>query len=295
MMQLNQMKKSSSNNINNIILGIVAVVTVVISIFTCFMLVSTSITGTIICTNKSDNSFVDRVNYYRDYLTAWQFVDIPVNELASEVDTASSNYIEEFGGANELSADIHTEYDYVVVLDAGHGGDVTGMVVDDIAEKDLNLAIVMQLKELLEADDNNILVLYTRMDDTNPSFRERVDLAQKADADLFLSIHMNSTDSGRSSGINGTCAYYKATDETKRSMDFAGNCLRHLLGDLGSENKGLIVGDDIYVVRENICPAALIELGYMTNPGELERLTSKEYQQKAANALYIAILEELGL
>lgn len=288
------MKKSNSKNLNNIILGIVAILTVVISIYTCFALVSGSLAN-LMMPNKGATQFANKMNYYRSYFTAWQFVDAKTENNSDTDDLYSTSNANISNETDMISSSIYDEYDYIVVLDAGHGDNVSGAVVNDIAEKDLNLAVIMQLKSLFDSDDNNIMVLYTREDDTNPSFRERVDIAQNADADLFLSIHMNSTDSGRSSGINGTCAYYKATDETKRSMDFAGNCLRHLLSDLGSENKGLIVGDDIYVVRENICPVALIELGYMTNPGELERLTSEEYQQKAAKALYTAILEELGL
>ena len=94
----------------------------------------------------------------------------------------------------------HEVYDKVVVIDAGHGGNAPGATKQGINEKDIDLAIVLKVKELFdEAGDESVGVYYTRTDDSNPSLEQRVDMANKAGADLFISVHNNSTKSGRMS------------------------------------------------------------------------------------------------
>lgn len=188
----------------------------------------------------------------------------------------------------------HDVYDYVVVVDAGHGGNVPGATKMGVSEKDLDLQFVMQLKKLMDRNGKNIGVYYTRTDDTNPSFESRVGLANDSEADLFLSIHNNSTASGRMSSINGTEVMYKGADTTGESKRFASLCLDHLLKSLGSKSKGTVVGDEVYIIRMSQVPVALVEVGFMTNANELENLQDKEYQKKTAGALYDAIVEYLG-
>ena len=188
----------------------------------------------------------------------------------------------------------HDVYDYVVVVDAGHGGNVPGATKMGVSEKDLDLQFVMQLKKLMDRNGKNIGVYYTRTDDTNPSFESRVGLANDSEADLFLSIHNNSTASGRMSSINGTEVMYKGADTTGESKRFASLCLDHLLKSLGSKSKGTVVGDEVYIIRMSQVPVALVEVGFMTNANELENLQDKEYQKKTAGALYDALVEYLG-
>ncbi len=188
----------------------------------------------------------------------------------------------------------HDVYDYVVVVDAGHGGNVPGATKMGVSEKDLDLQFVMQLKKLMDRNGKNIGVYYTRTDDSNPSFESRVGLANDSEADLFLSIHNNSTASGRMSSINGTEVMYKGADTTGESKRFASLCLDHLLKSLGSKSKGTVVGDEVYIIRMSQVPVALVEVGFMTNANELENLQDKEYQKKTAGALYDAIVEYLG-
>ena len=188
----------------------------------------------------------------------------------------------------------HEIYDYVVVVDAGHGGNVPGASKMGVNEKDLNLDIVLELKKLFDRCDKNIGVYYTRTDDTNPSFENRVGLANESEADLFLSVHNNSTASGRMSSINGTEVMYEGGDSSGESKKFASICLNHLLDELGSKSKGLVVGDEVYIIRMSEPPVALVEVGFMTNQAELESLQDSEYQRKAAQALYDSVLEYLN-
>ncbi len=190
----------------------------------------------------------------------------------------------------------HDVYDKVVVLDAGHGGQDPGaMSASGVLEKDINLAIMLKVKDLLEADTaHNIGVYCTRTEDTFPSLQERAALANESACDLFLSVHNNSTASGRTSSINGTAVMYRTGDETGASKAFAECVHSHLLAALGSTDKGLVAGDEIYIVRTSEHPVALAEIGFMTNAEELQKLSDDGYQEKAAQAMYDAIMETLG-
>lgn len=184
-------------------------------------------------------------------------------------------------------------YDKVVVIDAGHGGNAPGATKQSVSEKDIDLAIVLKLKEIFETSgDKSIGVYYTRTEDANPSFENRVGLANKSDADLLISVHNNSTPSGRMSSINGTQVLY---DEAKReeppsSKGFAQICLEEVLAMTGSSDKGLVTGNEMYMIRNSDAPVALIEVGFMTNQTELNNLCSEEYQKKVAQGIYNAIM-----
>lgn len=213
-----------------------------------------------------------------------EFITDQVCELKSEYD---EDYVYiDFLTPQEL-------YDKVVVIDAGHGGDAPGATKQGICEKDIDLDIVLKIKELFDtAKDPSIGVYYTRTEDVNPGFENRVGLANKSGADLFISIHNNSTKSGRMSSIHGTQVMYdEKEDETEYgSKRFAQICLEEVTAAAGSSNKGLVDGNEVYVIGNCKAPAALIEVGFMTNQAELEKLCSKEYQSKVAKGIYQAVL-----
>lgn len=186
----------------------------------------------------------------------------------------------------------HDIYDKVVVIDAGHGGTMPGATIGGSCEKDIDLAIVLQLKQIfLENPNSGIGVYYTREDDTNPSFEQRVGLANKADADLFISVHNNSTVSGKMSSINGTAVMYDELkeDDGHSTKELAQICVDEVSGMLGSRNRGIISGNEIYIIRNSEVPVALIEVGFMTNEAELDALNSTAYQREAAQGIYNAI------
>lgn len=179
-------------------------------------------------------------------------------------------------------------YDKVVVIDAGHGGRAPGATKKGVMEKEIDLAIVLELKQIFEESGQNIGVYYTRTDDSNPTFDQRVQLANKSDANLFISIHNNSVKSGRMSSIHGTQVMYDESKESSKS--FAQICLEEVTDLTGSTPKGLVKGDSIYIIRTSEVPVALIEVGFMTNEKELELLNSKEYQRRTAQGVYNAVL-----
>lgn len=186
----------------------------------------------------------------------------------------------------------HDIYDKVIVVDAGHGGRASGASKNKIDEKNINLAIVIKLKELFDACPMNIGVYYTRTDDSNPTLDQRVQLANKSDADLFISVHNNATARNSYSGRHGTEVLYSESDTSElSSKGFADICQRNVVGLLNSKDLGLVPGDRIYIIRTSEVPVALLEAGYMTNRSELKLLASEEYQALIAQGIYNAILE----
>ncbi len=186
----------------------------------------------------------------------------------------------------------HDVYDKVVVIDAGHGGRAAGATKQGIREKEINLAIVLELHKIFAESDEKIGVYFTRTDDGNPTFDQRVQLANKSEADLFISVHNNSLGNGRMSRTNGTQVMYNETSEESRM--FAQICLEEVTKALGSRDKGLVEGNSIFIIRTSEVPVALIEVGFMTNQKELELLATSEYQRQAAEGIYRAILRALA-
>lgn len=176
-------------------------------------------------------------------------------------------------------------YDKVIVVDAGHGGSHPGTNRNDVLEKDITLDIVLYLKELLDKSD--IKVYYTREDDVNPSFEQRVQLANEVRADYFVSVHINADERSRES--NGTEVLYHTPDV--RSKKFAQICVDEVSETLESKNRGIINGDSIYIVRNSNVPVALIEVGFLSNNTEYTLLCSEAYKKKTAEGIYNAIIQ----
>lgn len=83
---------------------------------------------------------------------------------------------------------------FTVVIDAGHGGKDFGARGVSVSEKSVNLAVAKRLGEMISDKCNNVKVVYTRNDDTFIPLKERPQIANKANGDLFISIHVNSVD-----------------------------------------------------------------------------------------------------
>lgn len=226
------------------------------------------------------SSYIDMMSY------TWESGKGVVEIVTDRVYEIDTTYDDNYYYFNFFTP--HEIYDKVVVIDAGHGGRAPGATKQGVMEKEIDLAIVLQLKAIFEASDKNIGVYYTRTDDSNPTFDQRVQLANKSDADLFISIHNNSLGSGRMTSTKGTQVMY--AESLEESMTFAQICLEEVTEALDSRNKGLVEGESIYIIRNSEVPVALIEVGFMTNQEELDLLKTEEYQKQAAEGIYAAIL-----
>ena len=247
-----------------------------------------------------------REDYFRDFFIEGdkeRLLDISFefNESRSLIKLLFNDFtcVEPSREENFLCLDYKAPSDYyekIVVLDAGEGGMETGAVVFGCVEKDINLSIMMKLREAFseETASRRIGIYCTRKNDAYVKSEDRVAFAKALDADLFLSIHMSSTSSGRQSDFSGTRVLYRVTDETGLSKAFSTLCLSSLVEALSSKDRGVVAGDEDYLVRESDMPVALCEIGYMTNMDELSKLMDNEYQEKAAWALHDAVVEMLS-
>ncbi|MCM1378262.1 MAG: N-acetylmuramoyl-L-alanine amidase [Clostridium sp.] len=110
-----------------------------------------------------------------------------------------------------------------IVIDAGHGGHDVGAVDNGAREKDINLGVALALGEMIEKNLKGVKVVYTRKDDTFKALQERADIANKAQGDLFISIHTNSVDakSKNRSLVEGASVYALGLHKDDNNMKVA--------------------------------------------------------------------------
>ncbi len=176
-----------------------------------------------------------------------------------------------------------------IFLDAGHGGTDTGTqgVVGEFGpvEKDLNLAIALTTKAMLE--EYGATVILSRSDDTFLELWERRDLTRDARPDLFISLHHNSmsysTDSSNTQGVE---VYYF----TKQSESFASVLSESIAYETNRVNRGAKNGY-YYVARVDIAPSVLCEYSFLINPEEYSQSYTQESIYNASFATLQAVLK----
>lgn len=177
----------------------------------------------------------------------------------------------------------------IVVIDAGHGGTDSGAVsLTGRYEKTFTLATVLKIQQLL-ANDPQIEVVLTRTDDTYPTLQDRVDLANGLKADVFLSIHGNKSPDG-GPGPNGSETHYTKKD----SLLLAQTMQKYLLQSTGFKDRGL-KQDNLFVNKNTLMPAVLLECGFLSNPGDEALMYNDAFQQKLAEGIVAGLREYLGL
>lgn len=108
---------------------------------------------------------------------------------------------------------------YTLVIDAGHGGKDSGAQIRTAKEKNINLAVALALGKLVEQNCKDVKVVYTRKTDVFVELDERANIANRAKADLFISIHTNSTDA--KVGPRGTETYTLGMHRAADNLDVA--------------------------------------------------------------------------
>jgi N-acetylmuramoyl-L-alanine amidase len=174
----------------------------------------------------------------------------------------------------------------VVVVDPGHGGKDSGAPgLRGLLEKDVILPIGLRVASILQ--QNGIQVVMTRDSDYFVDLKPRVDLAERVNADLFVSIHANSI-SGRPD-VNGLEVYYydsgyRLAEAVRKSILNSISTIK----DRGTRKARF------YVLRKSSMPSILVETGYMTGVEDNPRLGTREYQNRMAEAIARGVLRYLG-
>lgn len=180
-------------------------------------------------------------------------------------------------------------YSKIVVLDPGHGGKDPGAVSRGTNEKDLNYKVLYTYGKKY-FDKSDIKVYYTRTKDTYVPLYTLAAFSAKVEADMYISLHMNSS---LSSAANGTEVYYSTINKNKwksglNSRIMAKKFQSKVRKAMGTANRGVHTANFV-VVKANSVPAVLIELGFMTSSRDYKKITSSKYQKKAAKAIYQSV------
>ncbi len=218
-----------------------------------------------------------------------------------------------------------------IVIDAGHGGHDSGTLgADGIEEKDVVLDVALRLGKLLH-ERLGAEIVYTRSDDTFIPLETRTAIANKAQADLFISIHANSSPDASARGVETyylnftsspdalqTAARENAVsnqsihqlsdlvkkitlkDKIDESREFASDVEASLYSGLakgndGLKNRGVKKAPFVVLIGANM-PSILAEISFVTNPRDAEQLQRPEYRERVAESLYQGVARyESGL
>jgi len=216
-----------------------------------------------------------------------------------------------------------------IVIDAGHGGHDSGTLgVDGIQEKDVVLDVALRLGKLLH-ERLGAEIIYTRSDDTFIPLETRTAIANKAQADLFLSIHANSSQDGTARGVEtyylnftsdsnaldvaarenavGGQSIHQLSDLVKKitlkdkiaeSREFASDVEGALFsglqrGNAGLRNRGVKKAPFVVLIGANM-PSILAEISFVTNVRDAEQLRMPEYRQRVAESLFTGVAKYEG-
>lgn len=184
-----------------------------------------------------------------------------------------------------------------IVIDPGHGGVDGGAVASDgTIEKNITLPIALYLRDYLQqAGAYVIMTRETDRDLANPDtqgysrrkwedLKERLTVIREHQADMFLSIHLNSNPSG------GKGAQVFFDSELEQSKELATAIQAQFKKELNTK-RDIEPQEDLYLLRHAHIPAALAEVGFLSNQEESALLKQKSYQKKVAYFIYQGILD----
>ncbi|MDR6120679.1 N-acetylmuramoyl-L-alanine amidase [Bacillus sp. SLBN-46] len=185
----------------------------------------------------------------------------------------------------------------IILLDAGHGGPDGGAGTGKTLEKDIALEITLKVRDYLQ--QQGALVIMTRETDTDladsdtkgysrrkvEDLKKRLKMINNTDNDLFVSIHLNAIPSSRWSGAQ--TFYAPHHQENARAAKFIQEEMRKNLENTNRKAKPL---NQVYILKNAKKPGALVEVGFLSNPGEKAMLKKDSYQEKVAISIYKGIM-----
>ncbi len=216
-----------------------------------------------------------------------------------------------------------------IVVDAGHGGHDTGTIgPNGLEEKDLVLDVALRLGKLLE-DRIGADVVYTRDDDTFIPLETRTAIANQQQADLFISVHANSSHDQSARGVETYYLNFTSSrdalevaarenavseksihelqdlvkkialkDKIEESREFALDVQDSLHGGLAAKtpairDRGVKKAPFIVLIGANM-PSILAEISFISNPTDEKKLQTQDYRQKIAESLYKGVAKYVG-
>lgn len=184
-----------------------------------------------------------------------------------------------------------------VVIDVGHGGVDIGTSYNNIFEKDINLQIAKYVYEELEASGYHVVLNrdgdYALSDENhwlNSSSRHKRDLAQRRQLaaeltpQLFISLHVNWSSYSRA---HGPLVIYQKNNQSFMVADM----IQHSLNHIYQTKKEPVVGKTYFLLDHSLCPSVIVEMGFLSNQSDRQRLIDPKEQQKIATAIKEGIHE----
>ena len=179
-----------------------------------------------------------------------------------------------------------------ITVDPGHGGSDPGAVgKSGLMEKAVTLAISSELQKLLTSAGAKVVMTRSGDYDVHSAgasdveeLQARVNVARKAKADMFISIHV---DSFSDPSAGGTSTYYYP--KSPQDQLLAAEVQKGLVGQLGLYNRGWRE-NDFYVLKYTNVPSILVEAAFISNPTEEAKLRQADFVKKAAQGIYSGIV-----
>jgi N-acetylmuramoyl-L-alanine amidase len=173
----------------------------------------------------------------------------------------------------------------LVVIDPGHGGKDPGAIgISGLEEKDIILPIGRRVAAILQ--QNGVQAVMTRDSDYFVSLPGRVEMAERANANVFVSIHANSAGANRPE-ISGLETYYY-----DKGLSLARTVHNRILQSLNIKDRRVRKAR-FYVLRKSSMPSILVETGYVTGREDAAKLSTSAYQNQMAEAIAQGILQYL--
>ena len=238
-------------------------------------------------------------NWWYDDGTDWFFFQNGKKFTGYGKDNAGTHYF--VNGKYAIAKEENTNTKRAIFLDPGHGGSDSGAVSNGLREKDLTLSVYNKVSSRLASLGYSVLT--SRNTDKDVGLVSRADQANKSNADMFLSIHFNAGGRGASYGIE--TYYYKARPEyipainkakhndperLEKSRKLAQKIQQSLVRKTGAYDRG-VKRETFAVLRETSIPSILVELGFIDNQAEANKIKTNEYQEKLADGIVDGIVE----
>lgn len=167
-----------------------------------------------------------------------------------------------------------------VVIDAGHGGQDDGMTVEGFTEKQIVASIAQKIKQ--NNSDKNVIIHFTRTDDTFVSLQDRSKFINEIKPDLVLSLHVNGNPNVEASGVE--CYVSPKNAMYEKSKTIADDLNARLVSNNNLKSRG-VKEANFTMLRDSQYPSITVELGFLSNANDREYLTNVGHHEKIANTI----------